>query len=143
MEAEVVIASPIGAVYTKQWAVNLVLGLAGYEATKNLVDARAVEPSAGEGAFLLTVGFLAATGTAAAAFLTGFAFFAAGVSCDAAMVTNVIAELLLLKLKYKLVSPLLLDVCTGRCLPVLRQYRQDLISPLPRCEVTIEALPKL
>jgi hypothetical protein len=39
-------------VYTKEWVVNLLLDLAGYVPTINLVDAIAVEPSAGEGAFL-------------------------------------------------------------------------------------------
>jgi len=48
MEAELAVAPSLGAVYTKPWAVHLVL--AGYEAPRNLVDARAVEPSAGEGA---------------------------------------------------------------------------------------------
>ncbi len=42
-----------GAVYTKGWVVQLLLDLAGYHADLNLVDAVAVEPSAGEGAFLL------------------------------------------------------------------------------------------
>jgi hypothetical protein len=39
-------------VYTKRWVVELLLDLAGYTADSNLVDAVAVEPSAGEGAFL-------------------------------------------------------------------------------------------
>jgi hypothetical protein len=43
---------PKGVVYTKEWVVNLLLDLAGYVPTANLVDAIAVEPSAGEGAFL-------------------------------------------------------------------------------------------
>ena len=41
-----------GVVYTKRWVVELVLDLAGYRPENNLVDATAVEPAAGEGAFL-------------------------------------------------------------------------------------------
>jgi adenine-specific DNA-methyltransferase len=43
---------PKGVVYTKRWVVELLLDLAGYIAGANLVDAVAVEPAAGEGAFL-------------------------------------------------------------------------------------------
>jgi hypothetical protein len=43
---------PKGAVYTKPWVVKLLLDLAGYVATENLIDAVAVEPAAGDGAFL-------------------------------------------------------------------------------------------
>ena len=43
---------PKGVVYTKPWVVKLVLDLAGYVPTTNLVDAVAVEPAAGQGAFL-------------------------------------------------------------------------------------------
>jgi adenine-specific DNA-methyltransferase len=43
---------PKGTVYTKGWVVELLLDLSGYNAAANLVDAVAVEPSAGEGAFL-------------------------------------------------------------------------------------------
>ncbi len=43
---------PRGVVYTKRWVVELLLDLAGYTSANNLVDAVAVEPSAGEGAFL-------------------------------------------------------------------------------------------
>jgi hypothetical protein len=51
---------PKGVVYTKRWVVELILDLAGYISTANLVDALAVEPSAGDGAFLgLMVGRLA------------------------------------------------------------------------------------
>ena len=50
---EVLIDSSLGAVYTRAWVVELLLDLAGYTTAHNLVDARAVEPSAGEGAFLL------------------------------------------------------------------------------------------
>ncbi len=41
-----------GVVYTKRWVVELLLDLAGYTSAGNLVDAVAVEPSAGERAFL-------------------------------------------------------------------------------------------
>jgi adenine-specific DNA-methyltransferase len=41
-----------GVVYTKRWVVELLLDLAGYRPENNLVDATAVEPAAGEGAFL-------------------------------------------------------------------------------------------
>lgn len=44
---------PKGVVYTKPWVVELLLDLAGYVAQANLVDALAVEPAAGEGAFLV------------------------------------------------------------------------------------------
>jgi adenine-specific DNA-methyltransferase len=43
---------PKGVVYTKRWVVDLLLDLAGYLPENNLVDAIAVEPSAGAGAFL-------------------------------------------------------------------------------------------
>jgi adenine-specific DNA-methyltransferase len=43
---------PKGVVYTKRWVVDLLLDLAGYLPENNLVDAVAVEPSAGAGAFL-------------------------------------------------------------------------------------------
>jgi adenine-specific DNA-methyltransferase len=43
---------PKGVVYTKRWVVELLLDLAGYTSNANLVDAVAVEPSAGDGAFL-------------------------------------------------------------------------------------------
>ncbi len=41
-----------GVVYTKRWVVELLLDLAGYKSEANLVDAIAVEPAAGNGAFL-------------------------------------------------------------------------------------------
>lgn len=41
-----------GVVYTKRWVVDLLLDLAGYKPDANLVDAIAVEPAAGNGAFL-------------------------------------------------------------------------------------------
>ncbi len=43
---------PKGAVYTKRWVVELLLDLADYRSERNLVDALAVEPAAGDGAFL-------------------------------------------------------------------------------------------
>lgn len=43
---------PKGVVYTKRWVVELLLDLAGYTSTANLVDAVAIEPAAGDGAFL-------------------------------------------------------------------------------------------
>jgi adenine-specific DNA-methyltransferase len=43
---------PKGVVYTKRWVVDLLLDLAGYTSDKNLVDAVAIEPTAGDGAFL-------------------------------------------------------------------------------------------
>jgi len=50
---EALVEPSLGAVYTRAWVVELLLDLAGYAAPCNLVDARAVEPSAGEGAFLV------------------------------------------------------------------------------------------
>jgi adenine-specific DNA-methyltransferase len=47
------VAESKGVVYTKRWVVELLLDLAGYTAGANLVDAVAVEPAAGEGAFLV------------------------------------------------------------------------------------------
>lgn len=41
-----------GVIYTKRWVVELLLDLAGYRPDNNLVDAMAVEPAAGDGAFL-------------------------------------------------------------------------------------------
>src|ERR1700678_209282 len=41
-----------GGVYTKRWVVELLLDLAGYRPEANLVDSVAVEPAAGDGAFL-------------------------------------------------------------------------------------------
>jgi adenine-specific DNA-methyltransferase len=41
-----------GVVYTKRWVVELLLDLAGFRYENNLVDALAVESSAGDGAFL-------------------------------------------------------------------------------------------
>lgn len=42
-----------GVVYTKPWVVNLILDLSGYVPESNLVDALAIEPAAGSGAFLV------------------------------------------------------------------------------------------
>ncbi len=42
-----------GIVYTKPWVVDLLLDLAGYTVETDLVSAVAVEPSAGDGAFLV------------------------------------------------------------------------------------------
>src|SRR5947209_6690510 len=42
-----------GAVYTKPWVVELILDLAGYTEKANLVDCLAIEPAAGNGAFLI------------------------------------------------------------------------------------------
>ncbi len=47
-----VVLEPKGVVYTKAWVVELLLDLAEYRSDKNLVDAVAVEPAAGDGAFL-------------------------------------------------------------------------------------------
>jgi adenine-specific DNA-methyltransferase len=43
---------PKGVIYTKRWVVDLILDLAGYRTETNLVDRLAVEPAAGDGAFL-------------------------------------------------------------------------------------------
>jgi hypothetical protein len=51
--ARIGLAEPKGVVYTKRWVVELLLDLGGYASCQNLVDAVAVEPSAGEGAFLV------------------------------------------------------------------------------------------
>ncbi len=44
-----------GAVYTKSWVVDLILDLAGYKAEADLVEIFAIEPAAGDGAFLLSM----------------------------------------------------------------------------------------
>lgn len=41
-----------GVAYTKRWVVGMLLDLAGYKSDANLADAVAVEPAAGDGAFL-------------------------------------------------------------------------------------------
>ena len=43
---------PKGVVYTKRWVVELLLDLSGYCSDKNLADGLAIEPAAGDGAFL-------------------------------------------------------------------------------------------
>ena len=45
-------AREVGVVYTKPWMVELVLDLAGYLPEKRLAELVALEPSAGDGAFL-------------------------------------------------------------------------------------------
>ena len=52
-ERPLIVAETKGVVFTKPWVVELLLDLAGYFAQTNLVDALAIEPSAGEGAFLV------------------------------------------------------------------------------------------
>jgi len=44
-----------GVIYTKPWVVEFLLDLAGYCPDRNLVDCLAVEPAAGEGAFLISM----------------------------------------------------------------------------------------
>lgn len=46
-------AEPKGIVYTKPWVVNLILDFVGYTSDRDLSRMRAVEPAAGEGAFLI------------------------------------------------------------------------------------------
>lgn len=46
-------ADGLGAVFTRRWAAELVLDLAGYTADKDLATRRAIEPSCGGGAFLV------------------------------------------------------------------------------------------
>jgi len=48
-----VINEPKGVVYTKGWVVDLILDLAGYRTSEDLAALYAVEPSAGDGAFLI------------------------------------------------------------------------------------------
>ncbi len=47
--------SPGGVVFTRPWVVDLILDLAGYRADRDLAATRVVEPSAGEGAFLVPI----------------------------------------------------------------------------------------
>lgn len=44
--------SPAGVVYTKSWTVEIILDLAGYTSDRRLAEFVAIEPSAGDGAFL-------------------------------------------------------------------------------------------
>lgn len=46
------VSEPKGVVYTKRWVVDLLLDLAGYTSASNLIDSVAIEPAAGDGAFL-------------------------------------------------------------------------------------------
>jgi adenine-specific DNA-methyltransferase len=48
----ITVIEPKGVVYTKRWVVELLLDLSGYSPDKNLVDSLAIEPAAGDGAFL-------------------------------------------------------------------------------------------
>lgn len=52
LSPRVELGEPKGVVYTKRWVVDLLLDLSGYTSEKNLVDVVAVEPAAGDGAFL-------------------------------------------------------------------------------------------
>ncbi|GAC1471932.1 MAG: Eco57I restriction-modification methylase domain-containing protein [Isosphaeraceae bacterium] len=45
--------APKGVVYTRSWVAELLLDLTGYLGRENIVDALAIEPAAGEGAFLV------------------------------------------------------------------------------------------
>lgn len=51
--SEASVFEPKGVVYTKRWVVELLLDLAGYKADRDLVRSKAVEPAAGDGAFLI------------------------------------------------------------------------------------------
>jgi len=53
IEGITVVGEPKGVVYTKEWVVDLILDLAGYVPEEDLAARYAIEPSAGEGAFLL------------------------------------------------------------------------------------------
>jgi len=46
------IEAPAGVVYTKSWTVEIILDLAGYTSDRRLADLVALEPAAGDGAFL-------------------------------------------------------------------------------------------
>lgn len=48
----IAVIEPKGIVFTKRWVVELLLDLSDYRSDKNLVDALAIEPAAGDGAFL-------------------------------------------------------------------------------------------
>jgi adenine-specific DNA-methyltransferase len=49
------VTEPRGVVYTRRWIADLILDLAGYRPHDDLAERYVVEPSAGEGAFLLPV----------------------------------------------------------------------------------------
>ena len=53
IEGITAVGEPKGIVYTKEWVVDLILDLVGYVPENDLAVRHAVEPSAGEGAFLL------------------------------------------------------------------------------------------
>jgi adenine-specific DNA-methyltransferase len=46
-------AEPRGVVYTRRWVADLILDLAGYQSEQDLAPRYAVEPAAGQGAFLV------------------------------------------------------------------------------------------
>lgn len=48
----IAVVEPKGIVFTKRWVVELLLDLSGVRSDRNLVDALAIEPAAGDGAFL-------------------------------------------------------------------------------------------
>ena len=50
---QLVAAEPKGVVYTRPWVADLILDLVGYRAGEDLAARYVVEPSAGEGAFLV------------------------------------------------------------------------------------------
>ena len=54
-DAEIPRVAEHGVVYTRPWVVDLVLDLAGYNPSENLVDSVAVEPSCGDGSFLAQI----------------------------------------------------------------------------------------
>lgn len=49
------VAEPRGVVYTRRWIVDLILDLSGYRSHEDLAVRYVVEPSAGEGAFLIPI----------------------------------------------------------------------------------------
>ncbi|MFP5224580.1 MAG: Eco57I restriction-modification methylase domain-containing protein [Actinomycetota bacterium] len=49
------VVQPKGVVYTRGWVVDLILDLVGYRIDRDLASLHAVEPSAGEGAFLVAM----------------------------------------------------------------------------------------
>jgi adenine-specific DNA-methyltransferase len=49
------VIEPKGVVYTKRWVVELLLDLAGYKVDRDLAESVAVEPAAGDGAFLIVM----------------------------------------------------------------------------------------
>ncbi|MCI1019661.1 Eco57I restriction-modification methylase domain-containing protein [Microbacterium sp. C5A9] len=55
LQGEVTKTVGAGVVYTRQWTVELMLDLAGYTPDRDLVGGTIVEPSCGEGAFLIEI----------------------------------------------------------------------------------------